>query len=211
MMNVIESLKWRTAIKKFDSTRKVKDEDLEQLLNAANLTPTSGGFQPFKLIVVGEGDVKNELGKHTYSQPQVNDAPQVLIFAIDTNVGDHTVDNFMKRMADVRNQDLESLSGYSNSMKGYLGGMDTVAKEVWAKTQAFIALGTVLTVAAEIRVDSCPMEGFDADKFSEILDLESKNLKPVVIVPIGYRSADDVYSKAVKVRKTMEELVIKIN
>ena len=210
-MNVIESLKWRTAIKQFDTKRKVKDEDLEHLLNAANLAATSGGFQPFKVIVVGEGDIKTKLGKYAFNQPQVNDAPYVLIFAIETNIGEHTVDAFAERMAEVRGQDVESLSGYVNSMKAYLGSMDESAKEIWVKNQTYIALGTVLTVAAEMRLDTCPMEGFDADQFSQILDLESKNLKPVVILPIGYRADEDIYSKSKKVRKNIEDLIIKIN
>lgn len=210
-MNVIESLKWRAAIKQFDPLKKVEKNDLEQLLNAANLAATSGGLQPFKVVVVGEGELKSKLAPHGFNQPQIGDASHVLVFAVETNIGGQTVDDYIARSAEVRGADKGSLIGYSESMKMYVNSMDDGAKLSWGKNQAYIALGTVLTVAAELRIDSCPMEGFDAIKFSEILDLESKNLVPVLILPIGYRSDKDVHSKETKIRKKRENFIIEMN
>ena len=157
-MSVLESLKWRSAIKKFDPTKKVSDEKLEQLLEAANLAATSGGLQPFKVVVVGEGEKKTQLAPHAYGQAQVGDASHVLVFAVETNIGGNTVDDYVVRAAAVRGAGKESLIGFSDSMKGYISTMDENTKIGWGKNQAYIALGTVLTAAADLRIDTCPME-----------------------------------------------------
>lgn len=210
-MSIIDSLKWRAAIKKFDPEKKVKQEDLEQLLRAANLAATSGGLQPFKVIVVGEGELKSKLEPHGYGQPQFASASHIVVFAVETNIGEETVDAYVSRASEVRGQGTESLIAYASSMKKYIESMDDAAKINWGKNQAYIALGTVLAVAAEMRIDTCPMEGFDPIKFTEILDLESKSLVPVLALPIGYRSIDDVHSKAAKVRKKREDFVVEMS
>ncbi len=207
-MNVIESLKWRSAIKKFDPDRKVSHADIEQLIKAANLAATSGGLQPFKMVVVAEGELKSQLAQHTFGQPQVKDASHLLVFTVETDISANTVDAYIKRAAEVRGQGKESLIGYSNSMKNYISSMDTDARMAWGKNQAYIALGTVLTVAAEMRIDTCPMEGFDAIQFQQILGL--KSIMPVLILPIGYRSEHDVHSKEAKIRKKREDFVLEL-
>jgi len=209
-MNVIESLKWRAAIKKFDPLKKVIQEDLEHLLEAANLAATSGGLQPFKVVIVEEGNLKSQLAPHTYGQPQVNDASHLIVFSVETDIGENTVNKYIKRAAEVRGNGKESLIAYAESMKGYISSMDASARIQWGKNQAYIALGTVLTVAAEMRIDTCPMEGFDAIQFQDILGLKSQNLMPVVILPIGYRSNEDVHSKEAKIRKKRENLVLEL-
>lgn len=210
-MNIIESLQWRSAIKQFDPSKKVSQEDLEQLIEAANLTATSGGFQPFKLIVVSEGELKSQIANHAFGQPQVKDASHVLIFAVETNVTEDIIDTYIERAAEVRNLKKEDFEGYANSMKMYLSSMDADTKYAWAKNQSYIALGTVITAAAEMRIDTCPMEGFEPLKYQEILGLDSKNLMPVSILPIGYRSENDAHSKEAKVRKTRENFVLELN
>lgn len=210
-MNILESLQWRSAIKQFDTTKTINREDLDQLIEAANLAATSGGFQPFKLVVVGPGELKDQLGNHAYGQPQVKDASHLLVFAYQTDVNETMVDTYIERAAEVRSVDKSAFDGYAQSMKMYISSMDEATRGIWARNQTYIALGTVLTAAAQLKIDSCPMEGFEADKYQEILDLGSKNLMPTVILPIGYRSENDVHSKEAKVRKTREEFVLELN
>ena len=210
-MEILDSLKWRSAIKKFDPIKKVNPEDLEVLFEAANLAATSGGLQPFKLVAVGEGDLKKQLSPHAYGQSQVKDASHVLVFSIETDIGEDTVDRYVHRAAEVRGAGKDPLIGYADSMKMYIKSMDEDARMAWGKNQAYIALGTVLSVAAQMQIDSCPMEGFDAGEFQKILDLKSKNLMPVFILPIGYRSEEDKHSKELKIRKKRENLIIELN
>lgn len=210
-MKTLESLKWRAAIKKFDSSKKVKDEDLNILIEAANLAATSGGLQPFKMVVVENKELQSQLVPYTYGQAQVKDASHVLVFAIEAEFDTDLVDRYIDRAAEVRNTDKQNLVGYADSMKAYISSMDENTKYHWAKSQAFLSLGTVLSAAADLRIDSCPMEGFDASQYQELLGLKAHNLMPVVILPIGYRSDEDYHSKESKVRKTLENFTIKIN
>ncbi len=210
-MHVLDALKWRSAIKKFDPNKKVAQADLEILLEAANLAATSGGLQPFKVVVVGDGALKSQLAQHAFGQSQIKDASQLLVFAVETDISEKTVDNYVERSAEVRGQGKESLIGFSDSMKMYISTMDAEAKINWGKNQAYIALGTVLAAAAELRIDTCPMEGFDAAQFDDILDLSAKKLKPVLVLPIGYRSEEDVHSKEAKIRKKRADLVLELN
>lgn len=209
-MNLLEALQWRAAIKKFDTTKKVSNEDLEKLLEAGNLAATSGGLQPFKIVVLNNDALQTELVPHSYGQAQVKDASHVLIFSVETIINEQTVDAYVNRAAEVRGKDKEALIGYSDSMKAYMTSMDEAQKYAWARNQAYIALGTVLAEAATLKIDSCPMEGFNAAEYQKLLGLADKNLMPVAILPIGYRSDADVHSKEAKVRKTRANFVVEI-
>ena len=209
-MNLLEALQWRAAIKKFDTTKKVSNEDLEKLLEAGNLAATSGGLQPFKMVVLSNEALQAELVPHTFGQVQVKDASHVLVFSVETIINEQTVNNYIDRAAEVRGKDKESLIGYSDSMKAYIASMDEAQKYAWARNQAYIALGTVLAEAATLKIDACPMEGFNAAEYQKLLGLTDKNLMPVVILPIGYRSDADVHSKEAKVRKTRANFVVEV-
>jgi len=210
-MNTIENLKWRSATKKFDPSKSVSDADLEILIEAANLAPTSFGIQPFQLVVVKNKELQSDLVEISYGQTQVADASHVLVMAIETEIGQEQVDNYFDRMAEVRNMEPEALAGYKEMMSGYMTTMDDSIKPGWAAKQAYIALGTLMTAAAELKIDACPMEGFDAVKFQSKLGLASKRLMPVVILPIGYRAEDDELANAPKVRKKRSDFVVEVN
>ncbi len=210
-MNIIESLNWRSSIKKFDTSKKVSQQDLDQLLEAANLAATSGGFQPFKVVAISNEELKNKLVEHSYGQPQVGESSHLLVFAIETNIDVHIVDEYIERAAAIRNQKVEDMQQYKEGMSMFIQGMDVNTRQSWARSQAYIALGTVLAAAAELKIDTCPMEGFTPQKYDEILGLTEKGLTAAVILPIGYRSEEDYYSKMAKVRKSREEFVIELN
>jgi nitroreductase len=210
-MSLIESLKWRSAIQKFDPSKKVNAENLETLLEAGRLSPTSGGFQPFKIVVVSNEELKKKMIPVSYGQEKVAECSHLLVFAIETEINDGTVDRYIELAAEVRGQDKETLNGYSESMKNFVGSMDDAFKYTWARSQAYIALGMVMAMAAEMKIDSGPMEGFDPLKYQEMLDLKSKNLMPVVVLPIGYRSDEEYLANLPKVRKSRENFILEIN
>lgn len=209
-MNTIQLLKERASVKKFDPNKKISNADIEILIEAGNLSASSGGLQPYKMVVVSNDSLKKELVAHSYNQSQVADASHLLVFAVETSIGEPTVKRYVERAAAVRNQSMESLQGYYESMKGYVESMGAEQQQLWARNQAYIALGSVMIAAAELGIDSCPMEGFLPDQYKEVLGLSAHGLHPVVILPVGYKSDEDVYSKAPKVRKTREDFVVEI-
>jgi len=210
-MNVIESLKWRASVRKYDTAKKVNEQDLETLLEAGNLTATSMGLQPFKIVVVSNDELKKQLVPMSYNQQQVGEASHVLVFAIETNINQNTIDAYIERAIELRKTTISDLQGYKDSMSNYISMMDEDTRATWATKQAYIALGTVMTVAAELKIDSCAMEGFEPLQYQELLNLESKKLMPVVVLPIGYRSEEEFMANLPKVRKTRENFIVEVN
>jgi nitroreductase len=205
-MQLLESLNWRYATKKFDSTKKVNAEDLDKLLEAIRLSASSYGLQLFKVLVVEDKETREKLKAAAWNQSQITDASQVIVFCSYSDVTAEDIDNYISRTAATRNLDVNALAQYADFMKGTILGLDANVKQAWTARQTYIALGTLLAACAELRIDSCPMEGFDNAQFDEILGLEAKGLKSAVVATIGYRSEEDQLQYAAKVRKSKEDL-----
>jgi nitroreductase/dihydropteridine reductase len=209
-MSLIEKLNWRYATKKFDKTKKLTPFQLEELLHAIHLSPASTGVQSYKIIVVEDADVRAKLQRAAYGRSQIVDASQLIVFAAETCLDANYVKRLIDHVAKSRGINRANLAGYEQMINGKINSMDEEQRINWAKKQAYIALGVLLTSAAELGVDACPMEGFSAAQFDEILGLSEKSLTTAVIAAIGFRAEDDVYSKLNKVRKPEEEMFIHI-
>lgn len=204
-MALIDSLNWRYATKRMTGET-VSTEKLHAILDATQLSASSYGLQPYTILVVSDPEVKLQLQAAAYGQPQLIESSHILIFCALENITETTVSDFINQIAAKRGVAAESLKGYQDMIQGTINGLSQEQQQIWGTKQAYIALGTALVAAAEQEIDACPMEGFAADKFSEILGLKEKGLKAVVILPLGYRSAEDQSSGAVKVRKEKAEL-----
>ena len=209
-MDIIKSLQWRYATKKFDASEKLNADQINTLKEAFNLTATSFGLQPIKLIVIENKELRETLVPHAYDQRQIADASHLLILCIQKNISVEDVENYFHLVKNIRNTPDEIL----NPFKAYL--IDTVSKntkeelQLAAKSQAYIALGNLLTVCATLQIDSCPMEGFMPEKFDEVLELGKLNLQSVLLLPVGKRAEDDYMASLKKVRKPIENMVIEL-
>lgn len=201
-MSFIENLEWRYATKKFDTSKQVKEEDKNKIMEAIRMAPTSYGMQPFHVTVVDSKDIREELKKNAWNQAQITDAP--LLFVISSR-GDlvNRVDEFVKLMTGGDESKKEGLAQYEGMMKGAVSSKSENEAFAWAAKQAYIALGFGLAAAAELEIDSCPMEGFDSGAFHKILGLDD-NLNVEVVLAVGYRSSDDQVRS--KVRFPKDEL-----
>ncbi len=204
-MSLIQDLNWRYATKNMNGET-VSAEKLETILAATNLAATSYGLQPFTVLVVTNEELKAKLQAAAYGQPQVGSSSAVLVFAVPLKITAEDIAAFINLVATTRSIPVEALDGYKGMILGTVGALPAEQQQIWAAKQAYIALGTALAAAAEQKVDACPMEGFDAPQFDEILGLTEKGLKAVVIMPIGYRSEDDATAQYIKVRKPESEL-----
>lgn len=209
-MSLTDKLQWRAAIKKFDADKKLSTEQLDFLLTAIQLAPTSLGLQSFKVIVVQDGQTRQKLREAGYNQPQITDASQLLVFASETNMDADFGKNYIDLIAKTRGVVREELAGFEQMVLGTLNGLSDEQKIAWSHKQAYIALGVLLTAAADLGVDAAPMEGFDAVKFDEILGLKEKGLTTSVIAAVGFRAHDDAYSTLAKVRRPKEELFLHV-
>lgn len=209
-MDIIEQLRWRYATKKFDATRKLQDAQIEMLKEAFNLTALSFGLQPVKLVILSDQDKKEELLPHAFGQQQITDASHLLIFCIETVIDEEFIHSYFDKVKAVRNTAEETLKPYRDFLIADFNKKTSEEIEAWAKNQAYLALGNLLTVCAIEEIDACPMEGFLPKKFDKVLQLGQEGLKSVLIMPVGYRAEDDEFSAMEKVRKDISESVIEI-
>lgn len=209
-MSLTEKLQWRAAIKQFDKSKKLTAEQLDSLLTAIQLAPSSLGLQGYKVIVVEDEATRAKLREAAHGQAQLTDASHVIVFAAETNVDEAFGKNYIDLVAKTRGIDREHLAGFEGMVLGAINGQPADQKLIWLHKQAYIALGVLLTAAAEHGIDATPMEGFDNAKFDEILGLKEKGLTSTVIAPVGFRSEEDGYSKMAKVRRPKEELFIHV-
>ena len=206
MSNYIENLNWRYATKKFDTSKKLTDEQLEKLKEVIKLTASSYGLQPYKFFIIEDKETRKKLREAAWDQPQVTDASQLIVFANMTDFDESLVDDYIQNVVETRGMDKADLKDYAEMIKSTLMPLSKEQKGFWAAKQAYIALGNLLSAAAEYKIDACPMEGFEPEKFNEILGLKSQNLNAAVIATVGYRSEEDKTQHYKKVRKTKNEL-----
>lgn len=208
---LLEKLNWRYATKNMDPTRKVPQEKVDRIVEAARLAPTSSGLQPFEVIVVSNPDVKATIQPIAWNQSQVVDSSHLLVFAAWDN---YTADR-INAMFDLVNKERESTNeGWENYRKMLLDTYvprDAETNFQHAARQAYIGFGLALTAAAFEEVDATPMEGFDAAALDGILGLRERGLRSVTIMPIGYRDASqDWLANLKKVRRDREHFVTEI-
>jgi nitroreductase len=209
--DLLKALKWRYATKKFDSTKHIPDATWETLRQAASLTPSSYGLEPYRVIEIRDPKVRAALQPVSWNQAQVVDASHYVAIAIETPFGDPQVEGFLERTVRDRGVTLESLAGYKGFIEGDLvKGPRAAVIGPWATAQAYIVLGNLLTSAALLGVDACPLEGLVPAQYDEILGLKTKGLTTVCAAAFGYRSSGDKYASLPKVRKTLDELFLTI-
>lgn len=205
--SVLGALKWRYAVKKFDAARKLTPEQLAALEESAILAPSSFGLSPWKIIVIEDKALREKLKAVSWNQPQVVDASHLFVFCRRKGMDKAEIARYIDRIAEVRKVDRASLAGYENMMGGYVDNAKPEQLDVWTSRQTYIALGFVLQTAALLGIDTCPMEGFDAGQYDQLLGLKDTLYSSTVILPVGYRAADDSYAALPKVRFDKKDVI----
>ena len=206
-MSIIEQLKWRYATKRFDESKKLSAKELETILEAANLAPSSMGLQPFKLFLVENPLVRQQLREAAYNQPQVTEASHIVIFAVNAELTAVEADHYLDLVSKTRGVMLTDLADYRSMLVDGIENKSVADRRNWAARQAYIALGTLLTTCAIEGIDACPMEGFDCAEFDKILGLTDVGFTSVVMAALGTRTEQDKYQYLAKVRKPMKDFV----
>lgn len=210
-MEIIQALEWRYAVKKFDPTKFLSEQKVAMLKNAFNLTATSYGLQPIKLLVISDKSIQKKLRASAFNQAQIEDASHVLIFCVQQGIDAVYIKSYFNRVKEIRNTPENILEPFQNFL---IDDFEKKSKDDiynWATNQAYLAMGNMLTVCAMGGIDACPMEGFSTTDYDDILDLNSKNLQSVLVMPVGYRAGDDFMAELKKVRKPLEDSVIDFN
>ena len=205
---VLDALQWRYATKVFDATKKIPADVWDALEQSLVLTPTSYGLQPYHFLIVQDAAKRAALLPNSWGQKQVVDCSHFVVFTARTEMTKADVDKLIARISSVRGVPAESMTPYWNMMIGdVVNGPRGKAAHEWAARQCYIALGNLMTAAAVLGVDACPMEGINPPEYDKILGLAGTGYKTVVALALGYRSANDKYASLAKVRYETAELV----
>ena len=208
MTTIIENLQWRYATKTFDTSKELAATDLHYILEAGRMCATSYGLQPFKIVVVTDSAKKAALVPHAWNQTQVGENGALIILAARTDVDATMIADYTKRIESTRNLPAGAVDGYKDMMNGSLMAHSAEHRTLWAQKQCYIALGTMMMAAAERGIDGCPMEGFAAAGFDEVLGLAAHNLTATVIFPVGYRAESDATQHYAKVRREASDMIV---
>ena len=205
---LLESLQWRYAIKVFDATKKIPDDVWQALERVLVLTPTSYGLQPYRFLIIKDPAKRAELLPHSWNQKQVVDASHFVVFTARAKMTADDVTKLIQRTSDIRKIPAESLNFYRDMMLGdVVNGPRGKTAHEWATRQTYIALGNLMTCAAVLGVDACPMEGLNPVEYDRVLGLTGGDYATVVACALGYRAAGDKYANLPKVRYEAGELV----
>lgn len=205
---LVERLNWRYAVKSFDPDKKVPEDVWAALEQSLLLAPSSFGLQPWKFLVVDDKDLREKLKAASWNQSQVVDADRYVVLTALRTTTDDDVDRYIQHQCDVRGTEPEALKGYRDVIAGFLV-KGWAAKDLfgWNARQAYIALGQLMTSAAAMGVDTCPMEGIDMAGYDELLGLKGTRYATLCACAVGYRSADDKYAAAPKVRYPLDQVI----
>ncbi len=211
MKDYTEKLLWRYATKKFDTTKKLSEEQVELLKNAARLAPSSFGLQPWKFYLVSNPEIRAEIRKVGYDQAQITDASHLFVIAARVGFNENDVTAFIEDISKTRNMPLEALEGYRQMMNGAIAHRASDGSlDAWCARQAYIALGFILSAAAQNGIDACPMEGFDASAVEKILGTREEGYAVYALCAVGFRSSEDEQASWPKVRFEMDKVVKEI-
>jgi len=209
--DIIKQLQWRYATKKFDENKKLSQEKLNTLKEAFDLTATSYGLQPVKMVVVSNTKMIKQLVPMSYNQPQIGNASHILVLCTETTVDTAFIKNYFNLVEKTRNTPRDVLSSFEEFLIDDFSKKTQEEKDAWGANQTYLIMGNLLTVCAVEGIDACPIEGFVPSQYDEFLKLSEKGLKSVLVLAVGHRSKDDMFSEMKKVRRGVEEMVIEIN
>lgn len=208
-MALLEDLKWRYATKKFDASKQVAQEDVDKIVEAARLAPTSSGLQQFRVIVITDQELKNKIVPIAFDQQIVADCSHLLVFAAWDRYTEERIDKIYDYTTDERGLPRGRFGSYTDKLKSMYLPQSAEENFIHTARQAYIGFGLSIAMAAELKVDCTPMEGFTTSELDELLGLNEKGLKSVTMLPLGYRDNDgDWLATMKKVRNPKEEFVL---
>lgn len=210
-MKLLEALNWRYATKQMTG-EKLDQADVDLIIEAARLAPTSAGLQPFHIISISNPEVKAQIAPIALNQPQITQSSHLLVFTSWDSIADEQVDQRYDAMNALRNVPSEKTADTVAGLKQLFASMTEEQQYHHTAKQAHIGFAMAIAAAAELGIDATPMEGFDKNGLDEFLELKEKGLKSVVLLALGRRAPEhDWLLKLEKYRVPREEFVTEIN
>lgn len=205
--DLLAALRFRYATKAFDPARKIPAETWDALEKSLVLTPSSFGLQPWKFLVVENPEIREKLKAASWNQPQLIDASHLVVLTARTDLTQADIDSWIARLSEIQGTPIEALAGLSGMISSFSSAMTPAEKQAWNTRQVYIALGQLMTSAAVLGIDSCPLEGISPADYDTILGLPGTGYATAVACALGYRSPEDKYAVAPKARFTDAQVI----
>ncbi|PWN62971.1 NAD(P)H-dependent oxidoreductase [Chryseobacterium viscerum] len=210
-MSIKEALNWRSATKSYNG-KSIEKEKIEQIMEAIRLAPSSSGLQPFRVFVITNKELREQLQPISCQQQQIVQASHILVFAAWDEYTPERVDSFFEFSNQERNLPSSATDDYRLNLLGMLDKKNKDQHFVNASLQTYIALGFGLLAAADLKIDATPLEGFDSQAVDALLKLPEQGLKSTVMMALGYKDEDkDWWGKLKKIRRSNEELFVELH
>jgi nitroreductase len=210
---ILNAYRFRHACKAFDADKKIADDDFQFILETGRLSPSSFGFEPWKFVVIQDPAIREKLKPVSGgAQGQLPTASHFVVILARKKAGlTHDAAHVRKMMKDIHHMPEEVIQGlsafYQSFVETELNNDDRLVFE-WASKQTYIAIGNMMTAAAQIGIDSCPIEGFDKKEVSAILQdegiISDNDFGVACMVAFGYRQEDP---QRPKTRQPLEDIV----
>lgn len=205
---MIDALEWRYATKKFDDSKTISSDKIELLKKGFNLTPTSYGLQPLRLVIIKDQGLKDKLFEHSFNQIQVKTASHLLVICTENTVDENFIIHNFELQKKIRKAEDKIVKPFRDFLIKDFTNRNEQQIKAWSINQAYLAMGNLLTICAAEKIDACPMEGFDSKAYDDILNLNEKGISSALVLPVGYRADDDKFADFKKVRRPQEETII---
>ncbi|MFM2171611.1 MAG: hypothetical protein RI957_1840 [Verrucomicrobiota bacterium] len=205
-----QALTWRYATKVFDASKKIDATTFDALIESLRLSPSSFGLQPWKFFVIENTDLRQQLRAQSWNQPQVTDASHLVVLCAKESIAKDDIDEWIKCLAITQATPLDQLAPLQGMIQQFTGAMSAADMQNWNTRQVYLALGQLMTSAALLGIDTCPLEGISASAYDQILGLEASGYRTRVACALGYRSDQDKYASAPKARFSLERIMARL-
>jgi len=184
----MKAMNFRHACKVFDESKKISDEDIKYILEIGRKSPSSFGMEAWKFLVITNEELKAKLRPACWDQVQITSCSHLVI--VLAGIDSVKVESGLpeKRFAR-RDMPQETLDFYLDLYASHLEKTLSSDENIyaWTSKQTYIAAGNMMSGAAFIGIDSCPIEGFDKGQVEEILELDTTKYQLSLVLPFGYR------------------------
>ncbi len=204
---LLQALNWRYATKSFDASRRLDADQLQTLSQALQLAPSSFGLQPWQFLIIENADLRAKLREQSWGQAQITDASHLVVLTVKEQLSAADVSRWVQHLATVQSTPLEALAPLEQMMLGFVNNMSAADSLQWNSRQVYIALGQLMTAAAVLGIDSCPIEGINPAAYDEILQLQGSGYRTLVVCALGFRAEDDKYASKPKARYALADVV----
>ncbi len=205
--DLLSALQRRYATKHFDPARPVPQETMEALLEGLVLTPSSFGLQPWKFLIVRDPELRLKLKAASWNQPQLTEAAELVVLTARTDVTQDDIERWIDCLSETQGQPKDALDPMKGMIEGFAGRMSRAERHAWNTRQCYIALGQLMTSAAVLGLDSCPLEGIDPAAYDVALGLGGTGYATCVACAIGHRAESDHTAARPKARFPREQVV----